>query len=170
MKGWFVMKPRFSKSERGQGCVEIIVGITIIVVIVTAIIGALTEMAARIKKNIVDIQATPPVSVVETTDRPVIKISETAEPEISLPVPEITEITETAPPPVLTMSIENLVPVSSITPLIETQTAEPVFPLETLVSSTLMVSPSEVQTAEPIIFPNQPKKSIWEKFLDWLNK
>jgi hypothetical protein len=96
------MKPRFSKQERGQGCIEFIVGLVIIVIIVLAIIWAITELVTLIKKNIIEIQSTTPTPTVEITDIPVTKVPETFEPESGLPILE-TEMPEEIPTPVITI-------------------------------------------------------------------
>lgn len=133
------MKSNYSKSEQGQGCIEIIVGLVIIVVIIMAIVGALTELAARIKKNIVDIQSTPLISVTDVGDISDIKTPETFELEGTASIPE----------PFATIETPNSV--VTIVPIVET------------------ALPNATQIAQPET-PNLPKKTFWQKILDWLNK
>lgn len=104
------MKPRFSKHERGQGCIEFIIGLVIIVIIVLAIVWVITELVTLIKVNILEIRSTTPTPTAEITGIPVTEIPKTFEPESDPPILE----TE--------MPVEISTPVITIVPIISTAT------------------------------------------------
>lgn len=99
------MKGRFSKLEKGQGIIELIIGIVIILILCSAALGFTTEFLSWTKNNVLDMYPA------------------TATLPASLPTEEETLATEsvlsTPNPTIVPQEIESPVPVTTV-PIIPT--------------------------------------------------
>ncbi|MBI5935852.1 MAG: hypothetical protein HY867_19275 [Chloroflexi bacterium] len=122
------MKVGHSRREIGQGCIEFIVGLAIIVIVILAIIWAISELTILIKRNVQEIRSTATPVAVSTTPHLLQNDNE----NIGTISPE-----------------DNSTVLATATPNTTNTTEEP---------------------ADATTSPVPPKKSTWERFVDWVKQ
>lgn len=58
------MKARYLRREKGQGCIEFLIALAIIIILILAVIWIISGLIVLIRENLIVIQSTPPPTTI----------------------------------------------------------------------------------------------------------